>query len=139
MSGTGLLAAVCGALLVGGLVLAAHALTAPDAPTRSHRRRPRLAAPADPSRARRQRVLRGAAAGVAARQRDEARAWTLEAQLPHPDARRTGQVQPRRQLLSGQPHGFTGSLQAVSSKQRPRHGSSPMSPVRWTPARGAGP
>ena len=30
MSGTGLLAGVCGALLVGGLLLAAHALTAPE-------------------------------------------------------------------------------------------------------------
>ncbi len=65
MSGTGLLAAVCGALLVGGLLLAAHALTAPDPLARPRLRRPRPAAPADPAVVRRQRGLRVAAVGGA--------------------------------------------------------------------------
>jgi Flp pilus assembly protein TadB len=66
VSGTGLLAAVCGALLFGGLLLAAHALTASDPPARPRRRRPHPAAPADPGLARRQRALQVAAAGAAA-------------------------------------------------------------------------
>ncbi len=66
MSGTVLLASVCGALVIGGLLLAAHALTAPEAPARPPRRRWRAATPADPRGARRQQVLWGAAAAVAA-------------------------------------------------------------------------
>ncbi len=66
MSGAGLLAGVCGALVVGGLLLAAHALTAPEAPARPPRRRSRAAALADPRGARRRRVLWAAAVVVAA-------------------------------------------------------------------------
>ncbi len=66
MSGSVLLAGMCGALVVAGLLLAAHAVTSPEAPARPPRRRRRTAAQADPRRARRQRLLRGAAAAVAA-------------------------------------------------------------------------
>ncbi|MGY1684924.1 type II secretion system F family protein [Geodermatophilus sp. SYSU D00867] len=66
MSGAGLLAGACGALLVGGLLLAAQALTAPAAPARPPRRRRRAAAPGDPRGARRRRVLWGTAGAVAA-------------------------------------------------------------------------
>ncbi|WNV75293.1 type II secretion system F family protein [Geodermatophilus sp. DSM 44513] len=66
MSGTALLAGVCGALLVGGLLLAAHALTAPAATARPPRRR-RLppTVHADRQTSRRQRAL-WVAGGVAA-------------------------------------------------------------------------
>jgi Flp pilus assembly protein TadB len=66
VSGSVLLAGMCGALVVAGLLLAAHAVTSPEAPARPPRRRRRTAAQADPRRARRQRLLRGAAAAVAA-------------------------------------------------------------------------
>ncbi|GAB3314311.1 type II secretion system F family protein [Geodermatophilus aquaeductus] len=66
MSGAGLLAGACGALVVGGLLLAASAVTAPAAPARLPRRRPRSTGPVDPRRARRQRVLWSTAAVVAA-------------------------------------------------------------------------
>ncbi|SHN52458.1 Flp pilus assembly protein TadB [Geodermatophilus obscurus] len=66
MSGAGLLAGVCGALVVAGLLLATHALTAPDPPARPRRRRPRLASTVDRPAARRQRALWAAAAVAAA-------------------------------------------------------------------------
>ncbi|MGY1828996.1 type II secretion system F family protein [Geodermatophilus sp. SYSU D01180] len=66
MIGAGLLAGACGALVVGGLLLAAHAVTAPAAPARPPRRRRRAAAPGDPRGVRRRRVLWGTAAAVAA-------------------------------------------------------------------------
>ncbi|MGY1634913.1 type II secretion system F family protein [Geodermatophilus sp. SYSU D01186] len=66
MSGSVLLAAACGALLVGGLLLTAHALTAAEAPVRPSRRRPASSTRVDPRAARRQRVLWGAAAVAAA-------------------------------------------------------------------------
>jgi Flp pilus assembly protein TadB len=66
MSGTGLLAGVCGALLVGGLLVAAHALTAPEPPARPRRRRPRPTVRVDFPIVRRQRALWVAAAVVAA-------------------------------------------------------------------------
>ena len=66
MSGTGLLAGVCGALLVGGLLLAAHALTAPEPSARPRRRQPRPTARADSPAVRRQRALWVAAAVAAA-------------------------------------------------------------------------
>ncbi len=65
MSGAVLLAGVCGALVVGGPLLAAHALTAPDTPARPPRRRRRPAAQADPRLVRRRGVLWGAAAVAA--------------------------------------------------------------------------
>jgi Flp pilus assembly protein TadB len=66
VSGTVLLAGVCGALLVGGPLLAAHALTVPDPPARPSRRTPRPTARANARLVRRQRALWGAAAVVAA-------------------------------------------------------------------------
>ena len=63
MSGATLLAGVCGALLVGGLALAAHALTGPDPTHRPVRRRPRSTA--RPQLGRRQRALWVAAGLVA--------------------------------------------------------------------------
>jgi Flp pilus assembly protein TadB len=66
MSGTGLLAGVCGGLLVGGLLLAAHALTEPEPLARPRRRQKRSAARADGPAVRRQRALWLAAAVVAA-------------------------------------------------------------------------
>ena len=57
MSGAGLLAGVCGALVVAGLLLSAHALTAPEPPARPRRRRPRSASSVDRPAARRQRTL----------------------------------------------------------------------------------
>ncbi|SDO15969.1 type II secretion system F family protein [Geodermatophilus sp. DSM 45219] len=66
MSGAGLLAGVCGALSVGGLLLAAHALTAAEPPARSRRRKPRPTTRPDRPAVRRQQALRGAAAAVAA-------------------------------------------------------------------------
>lgn len=65
MSGAGLLAGVSGALLVAGLLLAAHALTAPEPPARPEHRKPRPASSLDQPAARRQRAL-WAAGGVAA-------------------------------------------------------------------------
>ena len=65
MSGAALLAGVCGALLVAGLLLSAHALTAPEPPARSKRRRPRPMAHDDRPGARRQRTL-WVSGGVAA-------------------------------------------------------------------------
>ncbi len=58
-----LLAGACGALVLGGLLLAAYALTGPPAPARPRRRT--AAGAADPSVARRQRIV-GVAAVVAA-------------------------------------------------------------------------
>ena len=66
MSGTVLLAGVCGALVAGGLLLAAHVLTTAESPARPPRRRPRPTPPADPRAAGRQRALWGAAAVAAA-------------------------------------------------------------------------
>ncbi|WP_409328905.1 type II secretion system F family protein [Trujillonella humicola] len=66
MSGAGLLAGVCGALSVGGLLLAAHALTAADPPARPRRRQPRPTAQLDRPAVRRQRALWVAAAVLAA-------------------------------------------------------------------------
>ena len=65
--------------------------------------------------------------------RHEPGSRTLESRLPDPDAHRTGELQFRGQFFSAQADGLTSSLQAVTSKQRPRHGSSP-SPDRWIPA-----
>lgn len=65
MTGAGLLAGVCGALLVAGLLLSAYALTAPELPTRP-RRKPRPMAQDDRPAARRQRALWAAAAVAAA-------------------------------------------------------------------------
>jgi Flp pilus assembly protein TadB len=64
VSGAAFVAGVCGALLVGGVVLAAHALTAGDRPRRPHRR-PRLVARADRRTTLRQRAL-WVAGGLAA-------------------------------------------------------------------------
>jgi Flp pilus assembly protein TadB len=66
VSGAGLLAGVCGALVVAGLLLSAHALTAPEPPARPRRRRPRSASSVDRPAVRRQRMLWGAAAVAAA-------------------------------------------------------------------------
>ncbi|SFP62754.1 Flp pilus assembly protein TadB [Geodermatophilus dictyosporus] len=66
MSGAGLLAGTCGALVIGGLLLAAHAVTAPAATARPPRRWPPSTGPADPRRVRRQGVLWSTAAVVAA-------------------------------------------------------------------------
>ena len=66
MSGAALLAGVCGALVVAGLLLAAHALSTPNTPARPRRRRPRPASSLDRPAARRQRALWGAAAVAAA-------------------------------------------------------------------------
>ncbi len=66
MSGTALLAGVTGALLVGGLLLAAHAVTAPDTPAGPRRPRRRPRPHADRPALRRQRALWVAAAVVAA-------------------------------------------------------------------------
>ena len=66
MSGAGLLAGVCGALVIGGLLLAVHALTAPEPPARPRRRWPPGVAAADRPAVRRQRTLWGAAAVAAA-------------------------------------------------------------------------
>lgn len=65
MTGVVLLAGVCGALVVGGPLLAAHALTAEDRPARPPRRR-RAAAWADGRTTRRQRALWAAGAAAAA-------------------------------------------------------------------------
>ena len=65
MSGAGLLAGVCGALAVAGLLLSAYAFTAPEPPARPGRRRPRPMAQNDRPGARRQRAL-WVAGGVAA-------------------------------------------------------------------------
>ena len=65
MTGVALLAGVCGALVVGGPLLAAHALTAEDRPARPPRRR-RAAAWADGRTTRRQRALWAAGATAAA-------------------------------------------------------------------------
>ena len=65
MSGAGLLAGVSGALLVAGLLLAAHALTAPEPPARPKRHKPRPTDLVDRRAARRQRTL-WVAGGVAA-------------------------------------------------------------------------
>ena len=65
MTGAALLAGVCGALVVGGPLLAAHALTAEDRPARPHRRR-RPAGSADGRTTRRQRALWAAGAAAAA-------------------------------------------------------------------------
>lgn len=66
MSGTGLLAGVCGALLVGGLLLAAHALTSPEPPARPLRLQLRPTVRADRPAVRRQRALWVVAAVAAA-------------------------------------------------------------------------
>ena len=66
MSGAVLLPGACGALLVSGLVLAIHALTAPEPPAGPRRRRPRPASSVDRPAVRRQRMLWGAAAVTAA-------------------------------------------------------------------------
>lgn len=66
MSGAGLLAGVCGALVVAGLLLSAHALTAPEPLARPRRRRLRPASSVDRPAVRRQRMLWGAAAVAAA-------------------------------------------------------------------------
>jgi Flp pilus assembly protein TadB len=66
VSGAALLAGVCGALVVAGLLLAAHALSTPNTPARPRRRRPRPASSLDRPAARRQRALWGAAAVAAA-------------------------------------------------------------------------
>lgn len=66
MSGAGLLAGVCGALVVAGLLLSAHALTAPEPPARPRRRRLRSASSVDRPAVRRQRMLWGAASVAAA-------------------------------------------------------------------------
>ena len=66
MSGTGLLAGVCGALLVGGLLLAAHALTTLDPPARPLRLQLRPTVRADRPAVQRQRALWVAAAVAAA-------------------------------------------------------------------------
>jgi Flp pilus assembly protein TadB len=66
MSGTVPLAGICGALLVGGLLLASHALTAPDTTQLRARRKARPAVPADRPAVRRQSALWGAAAVAAA-------------------------------------------------------------------------
>jgi len=66
VSGTVLLAGVCGALLAGGLLVVVHALTAPEPPARPRRRRPRPTARVDRPAVRRRRVLWVAAAVVAA-------------------------------------------------------------------------
>ena len=65
MTGVVLLAGVCGALVVGGPLLAAHALTADKRPARPPRRR-RPAAWADGPTTRRQRALWAAGAAAAA-------------------------------------------------------------------------
>ncbi|MCV2491884.1 type II secretion system F family protein [Geodermatophilus sp. YIM 151500] len=65
MSGPGLLAGVCGALLMAGLLLAAHALTAPEPPAGPWRRRPRPTARTDRPAVPRQRALWVAAAVAA--------------------------------------------------------------------------
>ncbi|RZU30855.1 type II secretion system F family protein [Blastococcus saxobsidens] len=65
MTGAALLAGVCGALVVGGPLLAAHALTADDRPARPHRRR-RPTASADGRTTRRQRALWTAGAAATA-------------------------------------------------------------------------
>ncbi|MBJ7453671.1 MAG: type II secretion system F family protein, partial [Blastococcus sp.] len=65
MNGVALLAGVCGALVVGGPLLAAHALTTEDRPARPPRRR-RRAAWADGRTTRRQRALWAAGAAAAA-------------------------------------------------------------------------
>jgi Flp pilus assembly protein TadB len=65
VSGAALLAGACGALLVAGPLLSAHALTAPEPPALPKRRRPRPMAPVDRPAARRQRAL-WVAGGVAA-------------------------------------------------------------------------
>lgn len=65
MTGAALLAGVCGALVVGGPLLAAHALTADKRPARPPRRR-RPAAWADGPTTRRQRALWAAGAAAAA-------------------------------------------------------------------------
>ncbi|NEK86887.1 type II secretion protein F [Blastococcus saxobsidens] len=65
MSGAGLLAGVCGALLVAGLLLSAYALTAPESPARPRRKPPPMAQGDRPA-ARRQRALWAAAAVAAA-------------------------------------------------------------------------
>ncbi|CCH87118.1 Type II secretion system F domain protein [Modestobacter italicus] len=64
----GLLAGVCGAFLVAGLLLFTHALTSPKPPARPKRGRPRPTAPVDRPAARRQRrlwVVGGVAAAAA--------------------------------------------------------------------------
>jgi Flp pilus assembly protein TadB len=66
VSGAGLLAGVCGALVVAGLLLAAHALTTPDTPARPRRRSARPMSPVGRPAARRQRALWAAAAVAAA-------------------------------------------------------------------------
>ena len=69
MSGTLLLAGVCGALLVGGLLLAGYALTTPDTGNRPRRRPGRFPAPTagtDRRAAGRRRTLWSAAATAAA-------------------------------------------------------------------------
>jgi Flp pilus assembly protein TadB len=66
VSGTGLLAGACGALTVGGLLLAAHALTALEPPARPGRRKPGPTAQVDRPAARRQRALWVAACVAAA-------------------------------------------------------------------------
>ena len=65
MSGAPLLAGACGALVVGGLILAALAFTGSAAPARPRRPAFRPTSPADRSRSRPQRTL-WAVAGVAA-------------------------------------------------------------------------
>ncbi|SDG04267.1 Flp pilus assembly protein TadB [Blastococcus aurantiacus] len=64
MTGAALLAGVCGALLIGGFLLAVHALTSQSAPARPRRRRLRPTAPAD--RATRRQPAVWVASGVAA-------------------------------------------------------------------------
>ncbi len=61
---TPLLAGACGALVLGGLLVAGYALTGPPPPARP-RRRTRAAGAADPSVARRQRIVGGAAVAAA--------------------------------------------------------------------------
>ena len=64
MSGAALLAGVCGALLVAGLLIGGYALTAPDAPPRPRHRRIRSTPQLDRAASRRQRLLWAAAAAA---------------------------------------------------------------------------
>src|SRR3712207_4728148 len=64
MSGAGLLAGVCGALLVAGPLVGAYALTEPDVPARPQRRRLRWTKRLDARAARKHRVLWAAAAAA---------------------------------------------------------------------------